>query len=224
MQVIPAINENSFDAIVEKVRKAEEFLPEDGWVEIDISDGIFTEVSGFNDPAEFSRLRTRLNVALHLMVSGVDAVLEDWLNALARVTTGKKRVIVHVEVMNDPAYVLQMCKKMGIEAGISLRPETAADIVLFYAREFSLIQVLAVAPGPSGQKFQPEMISKIRFLREKAPNAIIEVDGGVNMEVAKAVKDAGLPAGQAGANIVAATSYIFGSPSPKNAYEELSGV
>ncbi len=217
MQVIPAINEADFVGIAEKVKKAEEFLPEDGWVEIDVAEGIFTETAGFNNPAEFMRLRTRLNVALHLMVQDVDVVLTDWLNALARVTTAKKRVIVHVEVMRDPAFILEECKKRGIEAGLSLAPGTAPDAVLIYAGQFSLIQVLAVKPGPSGQKFRSEMIQRIKFLRDKLPDAILEVDGGINLETAQSVKEAG-------ASIVAATSYIFGSPSPEDAYKELEKI
>jgi ribulose-phosphate 3-epimerase len=86
-----------------------------------------------------------------------------------------------------------------------------------YLKHSRLFQVLAVQPGPSGQPFLSSVLEKIRFLREEHPDATIEVDGGINLETAKLVKEFG-------ADTIVSSSYIFNSPDPKRAYQELSAV
>jgi GxxExxY protein len=76
------------------------------------------------------------------------------------------------------------------------------------------VQVLAVSPGKSGQKFDKRVLEKIRFLKKNYPDVIIEVDGGINLETAKLCKEAG-------AGILVAGNYIWGSKNPQGAYEEL---
>lgn len=217
MNVIPSINEAEFSAVAEKIKKAEEFLSDDGWVQIDISDGNFSSAVSWNNPEDLKTIRTNLNIELHLMINEVEANFRSWLDALMLVTSGKKRVIIHFEAMKEPDYILSECRSLGIEAGIALNPETDPQLVTVFLPNFSLVQVLAVAPGFSGQVFDEKILSKIKFLREREPNVIIEVDGGMNPETAKMVKDAG-------ADAIVAGSYIWQSPSPREAYEELSSI
>ena len=77
--------------------------------------------------------------------------------------------------------------------------------------------MLAVQPGPVGQEFLPFVCEKIKFLREEFPDAIIEVDGGMNPETAGQVKEAG-------ADTIVSASYIFNAVDPKKAYEELCTI
>lgn len=86
-----------------------------------------------------------------------------------------------------------------------------------YLKNFVAFQVLAVEPGPAGQKFLPFATEKVRFIREALPDAIIEVDGGMDLETARRVKDAG-------ADTITSSHYIFDSADPKKAYEELSAI
>ena len=72
-------------------------------------------------------------------------------------------------------------------------------------------------PGGSGQKFQPEALERIKFLREGAPDVKIEVDGGINKETAALAREAG-------ADIAATTSFIFESPDRREAYRELKEI
>lgn len=214
MQVIPAINETNFSGVQEKIKKAEEFLPQDGWVHIDIADGTFTAAATWNSPDELVGVKTNLNIELHLMVENPEAVLPDWLRALKAATNGKRRIIVHFEAMREPAFILDECAKNGAEAGLAFNPTTSPELVSIYLRSFNFVQVLAVPPGPSGQMFDPRVESKIKFLRSKSTNVIIEVDGGIKPDTARISKDAG-------ADIVVSSSYIFGNPSPRAAYQEL---
>ncbi len=217
MLVIPSINEASFSEVAAKIKKAEGFLSSDGWVHLDVSDGVFTSHKTWNTPEELGGLATRLNLEVHLMVQEPEVVLPAWLAALRQATSGKRRIIIHVEVMNDPAFILDSCAEAGVEAGLSFRPLTLPDLALVYLRDFTLAQVLAVDPGPSGQVFQESAIAKIQFLKQRAPHVIIEVDGGMSPETVLRVK-------AAGADAIVSGAYVWDAPLPKLAYEELGRV
>ncbi len=79
------------------------------------------------------------------------------------------------------------------------------------------MQFLAVTPGFSGQKFQENVLEKIRTLRARDPRVIIEVDGGITLDVARRVKEAG-------ANVLVSSSYIWNSSNPKEAFRALQEV
>lgn len=215
MVVIPSINESVFSEVAAKIKKAEAFLAPEAFVHLDISDGIFSPYKTWNVPEELGGIGTYLNIEVHLMVQDPETELPSWIAALRQATSGKRRIIVHYEVMNDPAFILNSCAEANIDAGLAFKPLTAPDLALVYLRDFSLAQVLAVEPGPSGQVFQESVLKKIQFLRQRAPNVIIEVDGGMNPETALRVKSAG-------ADAIVSGKYIWEAPLPKLAYEELA--
>lgn len=213
MQVIPVINTISFEEAKRRIEQAAEFS---SWIHIDVVDGQFAPNVTWGNPDELKALVASgqtlvANFEIHLMVENPEAVLKSWLEV------GAKRIIVHLEAMQDPAYILETCKNYGAEAMIAINPETPTDNLLPYLREFKYCQILAVSPGLAGQQFQKPVLEKIKFLRQKFPDVKIEVDGGINLETAKLAKDAG-------ADIVASASYIFSNPYPQGAYEELMGI
>lgn len=188
------------------------------WAHLDVEDGVFTPSVSWGNLEEFSHLASELPMLrfeIHLMVANPEQVLGDWFKA------GADRAIVHFEAMSNPHLILDAAKKSGGELMLALSPGTAADMLVPYlhppAGGFSGFQILAVFPGPSGQKFNASVLEKIKFLREKAPDAIIEVDGGINPETAKLVKEAG-------ASILVSGSYVMNSPDPRSAYEALSRI
>jgi ribulose-phosphate 3-epimerase len=142
------------------------------------------------------------------MVNHPEKVIEDWLKA------GAKRIIVHAEAMIDESFVLAKCKEYGAEVMLAANPETPAERLLKHKDDFKYFQLLGVKPGWAGQNFRPEVINKLKLLRKQAPDAIIEVDGGINPETARLVKEAG-------ADIAVSASYIFGSNDSKSKFEEL---
>ena len=207
--IIPGINCRDFETAAIQAKKISEFST---WAHIDVSDGVFTPSVSWGNLEEFSFLATELptlRFEVHLMVANPEQVIEHWFKA------GVERVIIHLEAMSDPHFVLETAKKSAGEVMLAINPSTPADALVPYLSSFSAFQILAVSPGPFGQEFNENVLEKIKFLREKAPNAIIEVDGGINPETAKLAKEAG-------ANILTSTSYIMDSPDPKGAYEELS--
>ena len=106
-----------------------------------------------------------------------------------------------------------MCSTAGAELGLAIAPETSVDELVLYLGETLFIQLLAVKPGPAGQKFDEGTFEKLEFLRDRAPEATIEVDGGVTPAIARRLKEAG-------ADVVASSSYIFGERDPRAAYQE----
>ena len=211
MTVLPVINCETYEEAEKKIRQAAEFSD---FLHLDVEDGVFLPRHNWGDPDQLVKIhkaigKPDLKFEVHLMVSNPEAVVDAWLR-----TGIVERVIVHLEAMTDSVYLLEKCKKYFSEAMLAVNPGTEAERLTAHKDDFKYLQVLAVQPGPSGQKFNEAMLDKIKLIRKNVPNAIIEVDGGVNLETAKLIKEAG-------ADIVVSDSYIFTSPDPKRAYEEL---
>ncbi len=213
MQVIPAINVQNAEDAKNQCKTAAKFSE---WVHLDIVDGIFSPNTTWGSPEGLQELgiqnqeSRKLKIELHLMVSSPEAVIDSWLR------TGKiQRVIIHLEAMTDSVYLLEKCKKYGVEAMLAINPGTDVERLLAHKDDFKYLQLLAVPPGWAGQSFDPKILGKIKFLRVNAPDAIIEVDGGINQETAQLAREAG-------ADILISASYIFGSVDPKAAFEELT--
>lgn len=216
MEVIPSINCLDFECALGEVKSSSGFLPEGGWLHLDVADAVFTFHKSWGDPKKFLVLSSqfpRFNWEIHLMVEGPEKVAEEWLEA------GAKRLIVHVEAINrDSAEaILTLAKEYGASVMLSSNPETPGENLKPYLPMFSEFQVLAVTPGWSGQQFLPLVLDKIKFLRREKPDAIIEVDGGINPGAVELVK-------AAGANAVVAASYLFEAVDKKAAFEELKRV
>ncbi len=219
MEVIPAILANTFQEVEKKIRLVESYVD---WIQIDVSDGTFTPNITWNRPEELTGKKFSVNFEAHLMITDPASQISKWA------ASGFKRVIIHAETVPDNNYffkTVQICRALDLQLGLALNPKTKIEVVERFAADINLILVLAVEPGFSGQKFQGAVLGKIQSLREKFPAFDIEVDGGINPDTAELCASAG-------ANIVAAGSYIFGSKagstgSPqdvKKAIEELKSV
>lgn len=213
MQVIPAINCSGFECVKKRLAQIEELGGD--WAHIDIADGRFAPTKTWNNPQEVSYFTSRfphLNIEVHLMVQNPETVVESWLRV------GTKRIIVHLESFRDReeklSSIFEMCAGRDAEAMLAINPETPVEGIFPYLDSLLFVQVLAVSPGPAGQKFNESVIQKIEVLRERAPNVLIEVDGGMNPETARLVRSAG-------ADIIVSGSYIFDSEKPAAAYETL---
>lgn len=209
MQVVPAINAPDFLAAEKQARIIKSFLPKGDWLHLDVSDGVFASIKSWSDPGEFIGLKLNdYKAEAHLMVEKPEDIAELWLKS------GIKRVIVHIETAEDPAFFLGLCEKYNAELMIAVNPETAVENLLLVLKRIKLVQILGVVPGKSGQNFQESNLEKISFLRQKLPDVKIEVDGGVNPAVAKKVK-------KAGADMIVSASYILESANPREAYRRL---
>ena len=136
------------------------------------------------------------------MISPVHKYIEIFSNAGADIIT------IHPEATEDLAASISKIKELGKKAGVSLNPETEVDVIKNYLSQIDLVLIMSVNPGFGGQKFMPEVLDKIRELKniQKRQNIDfdIEIDGGINFENSKiAIK--------AGANILVSGTTIFKS-------------
>ena len=203
--IIPVVNAASFDEVMRKIRQLE---PIAEWAHIDVADGSFTENVLWHNPKELLNIKTPLFLEMHLMLDHIDEKISDWLQANVR------RNIIHVEAARDLENVMHVCHEADIEAGIALKPETPCSMIAPYFKEADLIQLLAVTPGKSGDTFREETIQKITEVRHMSGTAVIEIDGGVNVDVVKR-------ASAAGANLFAAGHILFAAPDMRAALAEL---
>ena len=126
-----------------------------------------------------------MKIDVHLMVDNPENYIDEF------VQYGAASVTVHAEIGEDLTGLIQKIHDLGAEAGLSVKPETPVEKLLPYLDQLDLILIMTVHPGFGGQKFMPEEVEKIRFLRGASFKGDIAVDGGVDMENAPLLKDAG---------------------------------
>jgi len=213
MHVIPVVNTSSLEEAERKIQSAAEFSE---WIHVDIADGKFTPHMTGRSPEDIAKAveatGKEIHVEVHLMVESPEGVIDEWLR-----TGVVKRIIIHLEAMTDSVYILEKAKRFGAEVMLAINPGTEVERLLAHVDDFPYMQILAVSPGPAGQELQPNVMHKISFLKEKAPNVKLEVDGGVTDTTAKAMKEAG-------ADIIVSGSYIFNAEDPKSAYHTLQST
>lgn len=179
----------------------------------DIMDGHFVPNLTFGPPviASLRNAQKDAYIDCHMMVSEP----AKWIEPLQK--AGASGVTFHVEsempVGGVPA-MIKMIRDAGMKVGMVVKPGTPVDELYPYVDELDLVLIMTVNPGFSGQKFMPEMMSKVKSLREKWPNLNIEVDGGLSASTIDA-------AAQAGANVIVAASSIFGSDNRQGAINAL---
>jgi len=208
-EIIPAIIGKDINEIAQKILLVKPYVK---WVQIDVSDGIFTPNITWNNPEELNVISPGVLLEIHLMIASPAKYFNDW------VASGAKRIIIHVNNQSHQEEVAAMAKKAkdkGVSFGIALTPEVLVKDIKNLVLVADVVLLLAVSPGFSGQKFDESILKKIGNLRKEFGNVIIEVDGGINPAVAKKCV-------AAGADILVSASYIFTSPNIKEAIENLT--
>jgi ribulose-phosphate 3-epimerase len=213
MKVIPVINCPDVACVRKKIAAAKTFLADGDSLHLDVTDGSFAEYKTWADPLEWVKLKSPFVLEVHLMVDHPELYVDDWL------TAGVRRLIVHAESLTPQSMneILSTAERYHAEIMLSSKPESDVEDIAPYLKHFHSFQVLAVQPGPAGQEFLPFVMEKIRFLREELPDVTIEIDGGMNPERARQVKEVG-------ADTIVSSSYIFNAADPKKAYEELCAI
>jgi len=180
------------------------------WVHVDVMDGHFVPNITIGAPVIKSlRKVTKLPLDVHLMIENPWNYINDFAKA------GSDIITVHQEacVDNLPEVVAQI-KSYGIKAGVSIKPNTSVDAIKDILNEVDMVLVMSVEPGFGGQSFMCNSIPKISEIRALAPEVYIQVDGGINAETAKLVREAG-------ANVLVAGSSVYGAPDIAAAIEGL---
>ena len=181
------------------------------WLHLDIMDGHFVPNLSFGaDVIKQLRPLSKLFFDAHLMVENPEKFLPQFLKS------GADLITVHYEACTDLHSVLTQIKSAGLKAGVSLKPNTPAQVLRPFSDDIDNILIMTVEPGFGGQKFMHNMLPKIAEVKKIVDNRniSIEVDGGINPETAK------LCAKQ-GANVLVAGSAIFKSDNPAEVIRQL---
>ncbi|MBA4336373.1 ribulose-phosphate 3-epimerase [bacterium] len=206
IQIAPSILSADFGKLNEDIATVEDYVD---YLHIDVMDGHFVPNLTFGAPV-VKCIKSKKPLDVHLMIENPMEYIDDFAKAGANILS------FHYEAVENPRVLINMIKERGIKAGMSVKPGTEVEVLEEFLSELDWVLVMSVEPGFGGQSFMPSALDKIKWLREKAPNLDIAVDGGINEETAKLCKEAG-------ANILVAGSYIFKAKDRLKAIESLRG-
>ena len=176
------------------------------WIHIDIMDGVFVPNISFGFPVLHAiQKHTYKFLDVHLMIEKPERYLKQFADA------GAKMITVHLEACPHIHRTIQEIKDLGCLAGIALNPGTPVSLLKDLINDIDLVLIMSVNPGFGGQKFIPYSVDKVREANEliqlTGRPIYLEVDGGVSMQNAESLIDAG-------ANVLVAGSFVFSSPNP----------
>ena len=197
--IAPSILSADFARLGEEVRAMDEAGAD--WLHIDVMDGHFVPNLTIG-PGVVKALRphTKKPLDVHLMISPVDGFLDAFAEAGADVIT------VHPEAGPHLHRTVQRIKSLGKKAGVSLNPATPAKMLDYVLEDIDLVLVMSVNPGFGGQKFIASQLSKIEAVANRVAkqglDVAIEVDGGIDPDIARQAADAG-------ANVLVAGTAAF---------------
>lgn len=199
VKIAPSILSANFAKLGEEITAVEKGGAD--YIHVDVMDGHFVPNITIGPLiVEAIRPVTKLPLDVHLMIENPDQYIEAFAKA------GADYITVHVEACRHLHRTIQNIKSFGIKAGVVLNPATPIETIQHVIKDIDMVLQMSVNPGFGGQKFIPEVLSKIKMVKElaeeKGVSLEIEVDGGVNPETAKMCIEAG-------ANVLVAGSAIY---------------
>ena len=189
IKISPSILSSDFGQLSTEIKKIEEAGAD--MIHVDVMDGHFVPNLTIGAPVvKALRKHTSLPFDVHLMISPVHKYVKDFADAGADIIT------VHPEATDNLPQTIELIKSLGKKAGVSINPKTSLDSIFPVIHLIDLALIMSVNPGFGGQKFMPEVLSKVKILREKineeSLEVEIEIDGGINFDTGKLAKEAGV--------------------------------
>ena len=201
IQISPSILSADFSQLGNEIKRLEEGGAD--MIHVDVMDGHFVPNLTIGPPViEALKKHSSMIFDVHLMISPVHKYIEAYSNAGADIIT------IHPEATENLKTSISKIKELKKKVGVSLNPKTKIDTILNVLDEIDLVLIMSVNPGFGGQKFMPEVLTKIKELKkiqiERNLDFDIEIDGGINFDNSKIAVDAG-------ANILVSGTTIFKS-------------
>ena len=186
------------------------------WFHIDIMDGAFVPNISFGFPVlKAIQKHAKKPLDVHLMIEDPDRYTQLFKDSGADILT------VHIEACTHLHRSIQNIKALGMKAGVALNPHTSIHLLEDIIADIDLVCVMSVNPGFGGQKFIENTYTKVAALKklitEKKSNALIEIDGGVDLNNYKKLL-------AAGADVLVAGNTVFGSTNPTQTITQLKQI
>jgi ribulose-phosphate 3-epimerase len=212
--IAPSLLAADFTRLAEEMEMVNNSVAD--WLHIDIMDGRFVPNISFGMfIIEQLRPLSPKPFDVHLMIVEPEKYIADFRKAGADV------ISVHYEACSNLHRTVQQIKETGARAGVAINPHTRADVLEPIIEDIDLVCVMSVNPGFGGQKFIYHTIPKIRQLKDiisiHNANVLIEVDGGVGLQNAEAIL-------QAGADVLVAGSSIFKTENPIHTIQRMKEI
>ena len=201
IQISPSILSADFSQLGNEIKRLEEGGAD--MIHVDVMDGHFVPNLTIGPPViKALRKQCSIKFDVHLMISPVHKYIEAYADAGADIIT------IHPEATKNLEESISKIKSLSKKVGVSLNPESKLDLITNYLEKIDLVLIMSVNPGFGGQKFMPEVLDKVKQLKEikskKNINFDIEIDGGINFDNCQS-------AIEAGANILVSGTTIFKS-------------
>ncbi|MCA9387950.1 MAG: ribulose-phosphate 3-epimerase [Candidatus Andersenbacteria bacterium] len=190
IEFLPTVLVQSDEAFQRRVRAVRPLVRHESvpMLSIDVIDGLFVDaLPTYPTAAYVADQQLDVPFEVDLMVQNPLPELEAWIQA------GAARVQFHAEVVDDLSLALRQAKAFvgNAEVGVVLNPETSLAVVDEIAPDVDAIQLMGVHPGASGQSFLPETVDRVASLKQRHPDILIAVDGGVSPETLPQLVQAG---------------------------------
>ena len=201
IQISPSILSADFSQLGNEIKRLEEGGAD--MIHVDVMDGHFVPNLTIGPPViKALRKQCSIKFDVHLMISPVHKYIEAYADAGADIIT------IHPEATENLEESISKIKSLNKKVGVSLNPESKLDLITNYLEKIDLVLIMSVNPGFGGQKFMPEVLNKVKKLKEikskKNMNFDIEIDGGINFDNCQS-------AIEAGANILVSGTTVFKS-------------
>ena len=201
IQISPSILSADFSQLGSEIKRLEDGGAD--MIHVDVMDGHFVPNLTIGPPViKALRNQSSLKFDVHLMISPVHKYIDAYANAGADIIT------IHPEATENLENSIKKIKELKKKVGVSLNPETKIDVITNFLEQIDLVLIMSVNPGFGGQKFMPEVLTKIKDLKkiqkDKNLRFDIEIDGGINFDNCKI-------AIEAGANILVSGTTVFKS-------------
>ena len=190
-----------FSDLTKEIDKAEHSGVD--WIHYDVMDGVFVRNISFGEPVLKSISPIiHLPIDAHLMIVDPIRYIDNYADL------GVQGITFHYEAAKDVQAVIDKIRSRGLKVGMAIKPATPVSEIIGYIEQLDMVLVMTVEPGFGGQVFLPETLEKVKEVREYIDNnnlsVHLQVDGGINRETGKLVREAG-------ADVLVSGSYIFGA-------------